>query len=195
MEALLNIEHDILFWIQQNLRGGVLDTPLKLITKLGDVGAFWIGLSLVLMFFRRTRRTGMFCGASILLAFLLVNCAIKPLIGRVRPYTLFSDITSMVGAESDKSFPSGHASNSFACAWMLCRVGKRRALDYAALALAILISLSRLFVGVHYPTDVLCGILIGIICSEIAMRIMKKYWKRIKPFVLPKKKVRHTRVT
>lgn len=164
-------EANIIFWIQNHLRVGFLTPLVQAITSLGNAGLFWILLTACLLLFKKTRRAGLCCALALILDLLVVNIAIKPLVDRIRPYNVIEDIVVLTRLPSDPSFPSGHSAASFAAAWALFRAQKKP-LGIPALVLAGLIALSRLYVGVHYPTDVLCGALIGIIVAEIAVRIV-----------------------
>ena len=170
MQALFRIEETALLWLQENLRGPILNGLMQLLSRLGDAGLLWIIVTLILLLHKKTRRTGVFCAASMLLTLLAVNVCIKPLVGRIRPYEVIEGLSILVAPHKDFSFPSGHSANSFACAWVLFRrmQGKKRILP---VILAAMISFSRLVVGVHYPSDVLAGAAIGIVLSECALRL------------------------
>ena len=168
----------VIYSIQNNLRCAPLTPVMKLLSTIGNAGIFWIVLTVLLLVFRKTRRTGVYCAAAIVLTFLVVNCAIKPLVARIRPYDLFPEIQILVHAEHDFSFPSGHSANSFCCAWALFRRAPRK-YGVAALVLAALIALSRLYVGVHYPTDVLAGVALGVLLSEAAVRLTDAVRRRV----------------
>ena len=179
MLALATFERDILLWIHTHLRFAALTPVMRLLSLLGDKGIFWIALTLVLLIFRRTRRLGIYCAASMVLTFLVVNCAIKPLIARTRPYDLFQEIQILAHAEHDFSFPSGHSANSFAVAWILFRMTDKK-YGVPAVVLAALIAFSRLYVGVHYPTDVLAGTAIAIALAEVTLLLGSRIEKEIK---------------
>lgn len=170
---LMEIESAILLWIQNNLRCGFLTPVMRVITTLGNGGAFWIVLTLLLLIFKRTRRMGVYCAASMLLTLLVVNLCIKPLAARTRPYELIEGLQILVSRPHDYSFPSGHSANSLTCAWTIFRLAPKK-YGVPALVLAVLIALSRLYVGVHYPTDVLAGAAIGILLSEVALRALRR---------------------
>ena len=170
---LMEIESAILLWIQNNLRCGLLTPVMRVITTLGNGGAFWIVLTLLLLIFKRTRRMGVYCAASMLLTLLVVNLCIKPLAARTRPYELIEGLQILVSRPQDYSFPSGHSANSLTCAWTIFRLAPKK-YGVPALVLAVLIALSRLYVGVHYPTDVLAGAAIGILLSEVALRALRR---------------------
>ena len=171
---LMEIESSILLWIQNNLRCGILTPVMRVITTLGNGGAFWIVLTLLLLLvFKRTRRMGVYCAASMLLTLLVVNLCIKPLAARTRPYELIEGLQILVSRPHDYSFPSGHSANSLTCAWTIFRLAPKK-YGVPALVLAVLIALSRLYVGVHFPTDVLAGAAIGILLSEVALRALRR---------------------
>ena len=171
---LMEIESAILLWIQNNLRCGFLTPVMRVITTLGNGGAFWIVLTLLLLLvFKRTRRMGVYCAASMLLTLLVVNLCIKPLAARTRPYELIQGLQILVSRPHDYSFPSGHSANSLTCAWTIFRLAPKK-YGVPALVLAVLIALSRLYVGVHYPTDVLAGAAIGVLLSEVALRALRR---------------------
>lgn len=175
---LLQIEGAILLWIQQHLRCAALTPVMRVITSLGNGGAFWIALTVALLIFKRTRKTGVYCAAAMVLTLLVVNVAIKPLVARTRPYELIEGLQILVARPSDYSFPSGHSANSLSCAWTLFRLTPKK-YGAPALALAVLIALSRLYVGVHFPTDVLVGAAIGIAMSEVAIRNLSHLAERL----------------
>ena len=175
---LAEFERDILLWIHANLRVGALTPVMRTVSLMGDKGVFWIALTIVLLLFRRTRRLGVFCAVSMALTFLAVNCFIKPLVARVRPYDLFPDLHILTHAEHDFSFPSGHSANAFAVAWILLRMAPKKFGVPAAL-LAALMSFSRLYVGVHYPTDVLAGIAIAVALAEVTLLLLPRVEAKI----------------
>ena len=175
--AIFNFDSAILLWIQSNVRTGFLTPIMKVITHLGDKGAFWILLSLILMIPRKTRRMGITCGVAMVIGLVVTNLVIKNWVARVRPYELISELELMVGRADDWSFPSGHTTNSLAAAWVIFRMAPKK-YGIPTLVLAILISLSRLYVGIHYPTDVLGGALIGICSAVIAMALMRMLVRR-----------------
>lgn len=178
MNALNLFEANIILWIQENLRVGFLTPVMQGITTLGDGGVFWIILSMLLLLFKKTRKVGICCALGLIFDLLVVNIAVKPLVARVRPYEVIKEITILTHQPGDHSFPSGHSAGSFACAWAFFRAYKKK-WGVPALVLASLIAISRLYVGVHYPTDVIGGIVIGIIVGELGYRVGKKIWRAI----------------
>ena len=168
MAALNLFEANIVFWIQENLRAGFLNPIVTAITSLGNAGIFWIILTVFLLIFKRTRKIGFFCALALAADVLAVNVIIKPLAARPRPYAVLEAIVPLGHLSRDFSFPSGHSAASFACAWALFKSAPKK-YGRAAVILAAMIALSRLYVGVHYPTDVLCGAVIGMAAGELGV--------------------------
>ena len=172
MEGLLQLDGNILLWIQDFVRNPVLTPLMKGITHLGDHGLFWIVLTLGLLVFRKTRPVGIQCAIALVCSLLINNICLKNLVARTRPYEVVEGLELLVGRATDFSFPSGHSGASFAAAWVLLyRLPKQWGIP--AVILAALIALSRLYVGIHYPTDVICGILTGILSACIAMALYR----------------------
>ena len=172
MEQLAALDANILLFIQDNIRNPVLTAIMRPITHLGDKGIFWIILTLILLAFRKTRKAGLCSMFALLFMVVLNNGIIKHLVDRIRPYEVIESLKILVAKPDDASFPSGHTASSFAsCTALLLSLpmvtDRRRAriCTVAAYILAVLIAFSRLYVGVHYPTDVLGGIVIGILCG------------------------------
>jgi len=167
------MEGQILLWIQENLRFDWLNPIMRLITSLGNDSIFWIALTLVLVFFAKTRRAALGSALAMILTLIVVNIALKPIFARTRPYILLENLQILVARPGDHSFPSGHSAHALACSWVLFKSFKN-AWGKAALVLGVLVALSRLYVGVHFPTDVLCGMLIGLLLAELAMLLLRR---------------------
>ena len=167
-------EHSFLLFVQNHLRAGWLDGIMKALTFLGNGGWFFIVLGAALLAYPKTRRYGAAVLAALLVDFLILNLGIKPLLARVRPYDRYSDLLPLVGPEKDFSFPSGHTGCAFAAAGALffSLPKERKSIKTAALLFAVLIGWTRLYVGVHYPTDVLAGALIGLGSAALAVWLL-----------------------
>ncbi len=165
LQALITMEQNLLLWIQDNVRNDVLTPIVVLITTLGNGGAVWLMIAAGLLIPKKTRKVGILALIALLFSWLIDNVMLKNLVARTRPYEVVPGLVSLVGAQKDYSFPSGHTGSSFAAAVVLLK-GLPRKYGLAAITLAVLIGLSRLYVGVHYPSDVLCGAMIG---TEIAL--------------------------
>lgn len=173
LESLLQLDGAILLWIQEHVRQDFLSPVVKFITHLGDAGWCWILLAVILLIVKKTRKIGLVTAVSLLSSYVVNNLILKNLVARVRPYEAVDGLQRIIEAQSDFSFPSGHSASSFAAAvviFMLCP----RKYGVPALVLAFLVALSRLYVGVHYPTDVLTGVISGTVIAVIVCTVYKK---------------------
>ena len=166
MQFIQQLDLSILLFIQEHLRFAWMNDFWEFITHFGDGGIFWIVLTLALMIPKRTRKAGIVAACSLLLGFLITNVTLKPLVDRVRPYN-YSDVIIPLGRiPVESSFPSGHTCASFACALIYVRMLPKKC-GISLLVLAVLISLSRLYLCVHFPTDVLGGFLVALFSSML----------------------------
>ena len=154
----------ILDWIAENLHCAFLDTLMPLITVLGNGGIFWIALALLLMITPKYRKAGFSMALALLMGLVVCNLTLKPLVARIRPYAYQLDhfgktVSLLISAPHDYSFPSGHTIASFEGAVALLL--HHRKLGIPATVLAVLIAFSRLYLYVHYPTDVLASVILG----------------------------------
>ena len=168
----MNIELSILDWIQ-TLHMPFLDKIMVFITRLGDAGIIWIVLSIVLLLIPKTRKSGAVMVAALVVDVLLCNIVLKNLVARTRPYDVNTGVHLLVEKLHDYSFPSGHTAASFASVTTLYLAGEKKLWKFA-LVLACLIAISRLYLYVHYPTDVLGGILFGVISGYLGYRKVLK---------------------
>ena len=159
IESIMNIDVNILLWIQDNLRNAFLTPVFAGITKLGDIGLIWIIISLGMLFFRKTRATGTMCLIALICSVIVNNLLLKNLVARARPFDTYQMIIPLISRPTDFSFPSGHTAASFAAVFALYYRGAR--LWKPAPSLAVLIAFSRLYLYVHYPSDVLAGAMLG----------------------------------
>ena len=143
------------------------------LTMLGDAGAIWILLAIVLMLIPGKRKVGFTVAAALLIDLIICNGILKPLIARIRPYDLHTGISLLVKAPTDYSFPSGHTAASFAAASAL--LYRKDRLWIPAMVLAALIAFTRLYLYVHYPSDVLCGILVGFLAGWIGWKVATRW--------------------
>ena len=155
----------ILDWIAANLWCPALDAIMPVITALGDAGIFWMAIAAALLLSRKTRRVGVGMGIAMLTGLLLCNATLKPLCQRPRPYDYQYDVFGkliplIIERQHDFSFPSGHTIASFEAAGVIALNNKKWGIG--SLVLACLIAFSRLYLYVHYPTDVLVSIVLGL---------------------------------
>ena len=166
----------ILDWIQETLKCGFLDAVMPVITMFGDGGIFWILCSLALICTKKQRRTGLSMLLALIFGVIICNAMMKPLIGRIRPYDLKDQmgitIPLLTERMHDFSVPSGPPIASFEASVALLLGNKK--LGIPAVILAILIAMSRLYLYVHYPTDVIVSVFLGIGFAFLATAIVKK---------------------
>lgn len=167
----------ILDWIANHLWCSFLDAILPCITFLGDGGWIWIATALVLLCIPKYRKTGFAIATALLMGLVICNLCLKPWVGRIRPYDYQLQaygkvIPLLISAPTDFSFPSGHSIASFEAATVILIRHKKWGI--APLLLAILIAFSRLYLYVHYPTDVLTSIVLGIGIGCLANYLINK---------------------
>jgi len=175
-QIIQTIDHSILDYIQKNLRADLLDKAMPVITYLGSGGIFWIVAAIAFLCLRKLRAIGFTVLVALILCLLIGNLGLKPLIARVRPYETLGVESLLIPKPTDYSFPSGHTMASFAAATAIFLFNKK--LGIAAFALGALIAFSRLYLFVHYPTDVVGGIVIGAGIGLAAAFIVNSVRKR-----------------
>ena len=165
----ISFDLPILDWIQAHLQSGFMDKFMPFITKFGDHGLFWMIVAAVLFVFPKTRKTGLGMAIAMMIGLLVCNVTLKPLVGRIRPYDLQAELgvtIQLLGERMhDFSFPSGHTIASFEAAVVMLKNSKK--LGIPAMILAVLITFSRLYLYVHYPTDVIASIILGTLFALI----------------------------
>lgn len=164
------MEFQILYAINK-LHNIILDNVMVIISKLGNAGWFWIVLAVILMAYKKTRKCGILMLISLLTGLLIGNVALKNIIARQRPCWIDPNITLLIPNPTDFSFPSGHTLASFEAATMIFLHNKKY--GTLALSLAILIAFSRLYLFVHFPTDILGGAILGTAISVGVYQIDK----------------------
>ena len=167
----MNFDLEILEFIQNYLRNDVFDAIMPLITKLGDRGMIWIISSVLLLLFPGTRKAGAAVAASLILEALCCNVILKPFAARPRPFQVNTEVQLLIPPLLDYSFPSGHTGAAFAAASALFFMKSR--LWIPALILSVLMGFTRLYLYVHYPSDVLAGALLGILSGWIGNRLIR----------------------
>jgi len=154
----------ILDWIAVNLWCPFLDTVMPIITMFGDGGIFWIAISVILLFTKKYRKTGLSMAFALSMGLLVCNIILKPGVARIRPYDFqmeyfTKEIQLIAGGMHDFSFPSGHTIASFEACTALMLGNKKFGIP--ATVLAFLVAFSRLYLYLHYPTDVIVSIILG----------------------------------
>lgn len=162
----------ILTFINNNMHYPIMDKAMVIVTSLGNMGIIWIIISIILIVNKKYRNIGIMVLGALLLSTILGEVCLKPLVHRLRPFSDNSSVKLLIARPISFSFPSGHTTSSFAAAGILAKYFK----NYAPyiFSLAALIAFSRLYLYVHYPTDVLAGVILGLVCSKIIIYIFSK---------------------
>ncbi len=171
------MDFQILYFINE-FHFEILDKIMILITHMGTKGIFWILVGVILLLFKKTRKCGLTVLIALLFSLIVGNILLKNIVARPRPCWIDETINMLIAVPKDYSFPSGHTFASFAAAVSVFLYYKKA--GTAAIILAFLIGFSRLYLFVHFPTDVLSGAVLGI-CAAFASRcIVNKIWQKIK---------------
>lgn len=163
----------VLNFINSYFHNSVLDRIMPLITYIGNMGLIWIIISVVLLVNKKYRKTGIMVIGTLIMASVLGEGIIKHLVQRPRPCVDIPAFKLLIAKPLSYSFPSGHTTSSFAAAGILMKEFKRYRI-YIIL-LASMIAFSRLYLDVHYPTDIIGGIILGLLCSIIANFLVTRY--------------------
>ncbi len=179
INTITDIDLSILSFIAENLKCAFLDFFMPIITMLGDHGIVPIALALVLILIPKTRKTGIAMGIAMALGAIFGNLILKNVIARTRPYDIVEGIELLVPALSDFSFPSGHTLVVFEVATVILK-REKRIFGVIAMTLAALVAFSRLYLYVHFPTDVIAGIVLGIAFGLVGCFVLDKAGKAVK---------------
>ena len=171
MAILQNFDQAVLGMVQ-SLRCGFLDSFVIYLSYVTTSGIIWVVLGVMMLFIRKTRSTGIILLSSLALVFLTGDLFLKHVINRARPFSVNPDIVLLTKTPSGASFPSTHS--CLAAASTVVLFAKNKILGFVALALTVCIAFSRLYLYVHYPTDVLAGLLLGILCAFLVLHIFRK---------------------
>ena len=158
----------ILHWIQNTIACPFLDAVVPKLTMLGNAGIIWILAGLALLCSKKYRRQGALVLMGLLAGLLVGNIVLKNLVARPRPCWLDPTVRLLIASPTDYSFPSGHTLSSTIAATILTKTDRR--FGHAAIPLAVLIALSRLYLYVHFPSDVLIAALLGLLIGELTFR-------------------------
>ncbi|SHK79996.1 undecaprenyl-diphosphatase [Selenomonas ruminantium] len=159
----------ILLFIQEHIRMDLLTPILMLITNIGHYGAIWLVIAVIMALHQSTREQGILTLSALLLSGGIAEC-IKHLVMRPRPFLQIPELTPLGVPPHSFSFPSGHTVCAFAAAFILWRTCKGWP-RFFFLFFAVIMAFSRLYAGVHYPTDVLAGIIVALAGSSLVWRL------------------------
>lgn len=172
------IDFQILDWIQQNIRNPVLDRVMPFLSVIGGFGLIWIVIGVLFLIDKRKRPYGIMILAGLLLGLLVGNGILKHLVARPRPCWLNPSVQLLVSIPKDYSFPSGHTMSAFIGATIICCY--KRSWGILALILAGVIAFSRLYLYVHFPSDVLAGLILGVVIGLVTVFLYGKIMRKDK---------------
>ena len=175
MPAIIqNIDESIMLFFQEHIRCGVLNPIMVFVTYLGEAGALWIIIALYLIISKKNSPMGVDILVSVVLCFCINDLIIKNIFMRPRPFLTVPGLESIVRITFSSSFPSGHACAGFAASYAITKdSGGKLAWVYVV---AALIAISRVYVGVHYTTDIIFGALIGTLGSIVLLKLRRKFF-------------------
>lgn len=176
IEFITQMDRSIILYVYESMRLPALDAMMVVVTTLGNKGYIWMLLALGFMLNKKTRTVGIVTLSALLLTTVIGEGILKQLVERPRPYVDFPDIQPLIEKLASYSFPSGHTASSFAASMVLGRYLKK----YAAVfwSLAVIMGFSRLYLFVHYPSDIVAGALLGVACAAVIITVYEKIFKR-----------------
>ena len=175
--VLFKFDFQILFFIRDHVRNPFLNVVVPFYTGLGDDGVIWIVVGIVMLIPKKTRKCGIMMLTALTIGFLTGECLTKNLVCRERPFIYFGWDTAdlLIKAPSGYSFPSGHTCSSFAASTSIFMNNKKW--GTAARVLAACIAFSRVFLFVHFPSDIIVGILWGLTAAFISKLIIDRIYR------------------
>ncbi len=184
IDAIQSFDITILDWIQSTFRSDFSDVLWKIITMFSEGGVFWLVLGAIFLFFRRTRKGGLAMLIAVAAGFLITNLVIKNAVARIRPYDVSTLVPLAVKRLSDYSFPSGHTTAAMSASLALLYVDRK--IGIPAVILGLLISVSRLHLYVHYPSDILAAIVLALVTSLIGFIAAEFITRKFEPWLAAK---------
>ncbi|MBV7271666.1 phosphatase PAP2 family protein [Clostridiaceae bacterium UIB06] len=172
MSLIHNLDNYILFAIKKYMQNKYLDRLMPIVTSIGNLGFIWIVIAMVLILDKPYRLIGNIVILTLIISTIIGEGIVKHIVRRVRPCGCENNVSLLISKPISYSFPSGHTLSSFAVAEVLSMYFSQYKLIF--IGIAFLIALSRLYLYVHYPTDVIAGIIIGIFCSKLIFIILRE---------------------
>ena len=172
IDFIYTIDFAIIDFIQETMRCQFLDYVMAFFSYLGEAGGIWLISAIIMMCFRKTRATGVMVVCAVAIGFVIGEIGLKNIVDRLRPFVQNPEVIPAIKPPSGYSFPSGHSCSSFAAATVL--IVRDKKFGIPAIIVASLIAFSRLYNYVHFPSDVLGGILLGVMCAVVTLIFFKK---------------------
>lgn len=171
LKRINKFDNYILCTIKKYVQNKYLDILMPIITSMGNLGVIWIMIAIIILLDSKHRLAGYMVIFTLIISTIIGEGIIKNIVRRVRPCNKYNNVRLLISRPISYSFPSGHTLSSFAVAEVL-------SMNYAQyrfifMGIAVLIALSRLYLHVHYPTDVLASIILGTLCSKVILIILQ----------------------
>lgn len=179
LELITQTDFLILYWIQEHIKCPFLDFLMPEITLIGNIGAVWVIAAVILFVQKKHRKTGILLLIGLFAGLLVGNVILKNAVARPRPCWIDSSVKLLISIPKDYSFPSGHTLSSVIAATILS--AKSRKFMAVSIPTALLISFSRLYLFVHFPSDVIFSVLLGVIIGLSVIFVDKKFFKKTDP--------------
>jgi len=178
LDSLLYLDEEILIYIQENIRNAPADAVMKAVTHLGDIGILWVLMILILLLSKKYAKTALIMAVALSLGLLITNMILKNSVQRTRPFQNIENLFPLINKPEDWSFPSGHATSSIGCGLVMLRNLPKK-YGVSGFTIGLMIAVSRIYLGVHYTSDVAAGALIGTISALSSEKIIGKSEKII----------------
>lgn len=175
IDFINSLDKEIMFFISENFKSDFCDKIMPIITSIGNKGFVWIVISIILFFQEKTRKYSYMMITSLLGSLIIGNIILKLTIRRPRPFDVFNYIELLIKKPLDFSFPSGHTMTAFACSFIIYSFNKK--LGFISFVLALLIAYSRVYLFVHFPSDIIAGAIIGIIIAYLSKKFIQYFYK------------------
>jgi undecaprenyl-diphosphatase len=175
---LFEFDKSVLLWIQENVRCEALTGIMKLLSNIGNKGILWIVIAFVFICTKKYRKAGRASAIALILSLIVCNLCMKNIVDRERPFDRIKELVLIGKRMTDYSFPSGHTTAAFATLVVYKKTMSKK-FSKIMLVISILMAFSRLYLGAHYLTDVLAGVIIGSILGMLAMVLEGIYDKKV----------------
>lgn len=172
LKTIYLFDNYILFLMKKYIQNKYLDVVMRVITTTGNLGAIWMIIALLLILNKSYRETGILVILTLIASTILGEGIIKNIIKRNRPFYSRPSLNLLITKPKSYSFPSGHTLSSFAAAHTLSVYFLQY--KFIFITMAILIALSRVYLYVHYPTDIISGTILGILCSKLVLILFRE---------------------
>ncbi|WP_282926460.1 phosphatase PAP2 family protein [Helcococcus kunzii] len=174
MPTIINkFDFSILKFIQENFKSPFMDKLMVFFTSIGDMAVVWIVISIIFLLIKKRRNAGIKIILGLIVVAILGNLIFKNIFSRLRPFWVDETIKVIITKPVGYSFPSGHTFSSFVAATIIFLDNKK--LGYFSFLLASLISFSRAYLFVHFPTDIFVGMFLGVFLGVIINKLYNRY--------------------